>query len=103
MPKYCYKNVFDEKLLKAKAVFGLFPANTINDDIEVIIEGCHAELDSASQENSVKFLTLRQQLKKPRKCSKFRISRFYRAKRHRNSRLHRLFLCHYRFWNRAIS
>ncbi|WP_417557712.1 methionine synthase [Mesoflavibacter zeaxanthinifaciens] len=63
--KVLLQKVFDEKLLKAKAVFGLFPANSVNDDdIEVMVEDCHAELDSASQKNSVKFLTLRQQLKK---------------------------------------
>ena len=45
------QRVFKEKLLKAKAVFGLFSANTINsDDIEV--------------DNQFRFLTLRQQLKK---------------------------------------
>jgi len=47
------KAIFDKKLLKAKAVFGLFPANTINhDDISV------------SSEKVMKFLSLRQQLKK---------------------------------------
>ncbi len=46
--------IIEEKLLKAKAVFGLFPANAIDDDIEVI---------SNNGEKS-KFLTLRQQLKK---------------------------------------
>ncbi|MDT7832450.1 methionine synthase [Flavobacteriaceae bacterium S356] len=45
--------VFDKKLLKAKAVFGLFPANTIDDDIEVIHD-----------DTKYRFLTLRQQLKK---------------------------------------
>ena len=40
------KRIFDEKLLKAKAVFGLFLANSVNDDdIEVTITDCHAELD----------------------------------------------------------
>jgi len=67
------KRIFDEDLLKAKAIFGLFPANTINhDDIEVTFESHHAELDSAShntnldntQSGSLKFLTLRQQSKK---------------------------------------
>ncbi|MFT5848031.1 MAG: 5-methyltetrahydrofolate--homocysteine methyltransferase [Psychroserpens sp.] len=65
--------VFDEKLLKAKAVFGLFPANTVNDDdIEVSIKDCHTELDSVFQNKgldstrpeSLTFLTLRQQLSK---------------------------------------
>ena len=67
------KRVFDEKLLRAKGIFGLFPANTVNDDdIEVTVVDCHAELDSASHNKSLdcarpdklKFLTLRQQLKK---------------------------------------
>ena len=50
------QKVIDEKLLKAKAVFGLFPANTVNeDDIEV-----HNE----NGETQATFVTLRQQLKK---------------------------------------
>ncbi|WP_190811244.1 methionine synthase [Flagellimonas sp. S3867] len=49
------KKILDEKQLKAKAVFGLFPANSENqDDIEVI---------SNEGEKSI-FRTLRQQLKK---------------------------------------
>ncbi|APY01108.1 methionine synthase [Lacinutrix venerupis] len=61
------KRIFDEKLLKAKAIFGLFPANTINDDdIEVSLKECHTELVSVSHnhEDQLTFLTLRQQLKK---------------------------------------
>ncbi|WP_289043175.1 methionine synthase [uncultured Olleya sp.] len=61
------KRIFDEKLLRAKAIFGLFPANTINDDdIEVALKGRHAELVSVSHnhEDQLTFLTLRQQLKK---------------------------------------
>jgi len=59
------KRIFDEDLLKAKAIFGLFLANTINhDDIEVTVENCHTELVEVSQKNTVKFLTLRQQSKK---------------------------------------
>jgi len=49
------KRIFDEKLLKAKAIFGLFKANTINDDIEIKDETGNV-LDT--------FLTLRQQSKK---------------------------------------
>lgn len=46
--------IFEKKLLKAKAVFGLFPANTIDhDDIKVRHNG-----------EEFTFLTLRQQLKK---------------------------------------
>ena len=50
------KRVFDEKLLSAKAIFGLFAANTINhDDIEVSDDAGNT-LDT--------FLSLRQQSKK---------------------------------------
>ena len=50
--------ILDKKLLKAKAVFGIFPANSVDyDDIEVYSDDNRAEID-------VKFLTLRQQLKK---------------------------------------
>ena len=88
------QKVFKENLLKAKAIFGLFPANTVNeDDIEVVAEEClhercqevshkdpdsiqpdisnaslsthHAKHDLASQESTKhQFITLRQQLKK---------------------------------------
>ena len=49
------KKVLSEQLLKGKAVFGLFPANQINeDDIEV----------SSKESEKIIFRTLRQQLKK---------------------------------------
>ena len=57
--------IIDEKLLTAKAVFGLFPANTVNDDdIEVLLSP-----RAQSRGNDLKgkihtFRTLRQQLKK---------------------------------------
>lgn len=86
--KVLLQKVFDEKLLKAKAVFGLFPANTVSDDdIEVIIEDCHAELDSASkkdfdcaQSDTAKFLTLRQQLKKREGVPNFALADFIAPK-----------------------
>ncbi len=74
------KRIFDEKLLKGKAIFGLFEANTVNDDdIEISIIDCHSELIEESQKSldststslsnraqldTTKFLTLRQQSKK---------------------------------------
>ena len=55
------KQVIDEKLLKAKAIFGLFPANTINDDdIEVTLENINVE----RSRRAFNFLSLRQQSKK---------------------------------------
>jgi 5-methyltetrahydrofolate--homocysteine methyltransferase len=49
--------VVDEKLLKAKAIFGIFSANAVEDDIEVYA-------DENKTKVKAKFLTLRQQLKK---------------------------------------
>ncbi|PKP09063.1 MAG: methionine synthase, partial [Bacteroidetes bacterium HGW-Bacteroidetes-3] len=56
--KKLLQKVVDEKLLTAKAVFGIFPANAVNDDdIEVYANENKTEVKA-------KFLTLRQQLKK---------------------------------------
>ena len=53
--------IFDEKLLKAKGIFGLFEANTVNDDdIQITLPEGHAERSRSTYE----FLTLRQQSKK---------------------------------------
>ncbi|WP_348743854.1 methionine synthase [Tenacibaculum sp. 190524A05c] len=51
--KVLLNQVIEEKLLKAKAVFGLFKANSVEDDIIVNADG-----------KEFTFLTLRQQLKK---------------------------------------
>ncbi|WP_420398769.1 methionine synthase [Flagellimonas sp.] len=51
--------ILDEKLLKAKAIFGLFPANQINeDDIALAVQ------NRESKSTQYVFRTLRQQLKK---------------------------------------
>ena len=50
------QRIFSEKLLGAKAIFGLFPANTINDD--------DIEIYDKNRNIQHTFLTLRQQLKK---------------------------------------
>tara|TARA_B100000809_G_scaffold84282_1_gene82702 strand:- start:630 stop:1355 length:726 start_codon:yes stop_codon:yes gene_type:complete len=50
------KKILKDKSLTAKAVFGLFPANSVGDDIEVY--------NSDKTEVIARFLTLRQQLKK---------------------------------------
>ena len=56
--KMLLAQILNEKLLTAKAVFGIFPANTVNDDdIEL-----YADLER--NEVNVKFVTLRQQTKK---------------------------------------
>jgi 5-methyltetrahydrofolate--homocysteine methyltransferase len=83
--KVLLKEVIDKKLLKAKAVFGLFEANSVEDDIEVTLNESHAELVSAShpvnkqKKDSIrkfKFLTLRQQLKKKQGVPNIALSDF---------------------------
>ena len=76
------QKVFSEKLLKAKAVFGLFPANTVgDDDIEVTkILGEGAEVATAQNEAAYQFLTLRQQLKKREGVPSFALADFIAPK-----------------------
>lgn len=65
------KRIFDERLLKARAVFGLFPANTVNDDdIEVAHGG----------KEKIYFRTLRQQLKKHQGKPNFALADFVAPK-----------------------
>ncbi|PKD15805.1 methionine synthase [Salegentibacter salinarum] len=72
--KVLLKRILDEKLLKAKAVYGLFPANTVNDDdIEVAYE-------EDSEEKTILFRTLRQQLKKHGGKPNFALSDFIAPK-----------------------
>lgn len=74
--KILLKRILDEKLLKAKAVFGLFPANTVNeDDIEVKLASTSEE-----KEKTFKFLTLRQQLQKRDELPNFALSDFIAPK-----------------------
>ena len=69
--KTLLRQILDEKLLKAKAVFGLFEANTIyDDDIEVI----------SNTGDKFTFLTLRQQLKKREGAANFALADFIAPK-----------------------
>ena len=66
------QRIFSEKLLSARAIFGLFPANTINeDDIEIYDENGNT-LQT--------FLTLRQQLKKRAEVPNIALSDFIAPK-----------------------
>jgi len=72
--KVLLNRIFDEKLLTAKAVFGLFPANTVNsDDIEI-------QYSELSEEKTAVFRTLRQQLKKHEGKPNFALSDFVAPK-----------------------
>ena len=66
------KKILNEKSLKAKAIYGLFPANSVGDDIEVFNEDKSKTL--------AKFLTLRQQLKKKEGNPNFALSDFIAPK-----------------------
>ena len=68
------KRILNEKLLKAKAVYGLFPANTVNDDdIEIVYS-------EDSEEKTMVFRTLRQQLDKHKGKPNFALSDFVAPK-----------------------
>ncbi|MAU63781.1 MAG: methionine synthase [Flavobacteriaceae bacterium] len=67
------KKILKNKSLKAKAIFGLFPANTVGDDIEVY------ESDKREKVKAI-FLTLRQQLKKREGEPNFSIADFIAPK-----------------------
>ena len=67
------KKILKEKSLKAKAIFGLFPANSVGDDIEVY--------DKEKTKTLAKFLTLRQQLKKKEGEPNIALSDFIAPKR----------------------
>ena len=68
------KRILEEKLLKAKAVYGLFPANTVNDDdIEI-------KYEEDSEEKMMLFRTLRQQLDKHKGKPNFALSDFVAPK-----------------------
>ncbi|MCK0156040.1 methionine synthase [Cellulophaga sp. F20128] len=74
--KTMLNKIIDEKLLTAKAVFGLFPANTINDDdIEV-----SAPSEAEGESKTYTFRTLRQQLKKYAGKPNFALSDFIAPK-----------------------
>ncbi len=64
------RKVFNEKLLKAKAVYGLFEANTVHDD----------DIEVSSENSKYTFRTLRQQLKKHAGKPNFALSDFIAPK-----------------------
>ena len=81
------QRIFDEQLLKAKAIFGLFPANTVNDDdIEINLESLSSsDLSAQNQSRGLKnkttrFLTLRQQLEKRDGVPNFALADFIAPK-----------------------
>ena len=80
--KVLLQKVLTEKLLKAKAVFGLYEANTVNDDdIEVVLDNANVSLSAVEyQVKTYQFLTLRQQLKKHEGKPNFALADFVAPK-----------------------
>ena len=77
------KRIFDEKLLGAKAIFGLFPANSVNDDdIEIDLSVISNEERNLiiNKTSKINFLTLRQQLKKREGVPNFALADFIAPK-----------------------
>ncbi|MEP6262545.1 MAG: methionine synthase [Gillisia sp.] len=72
--KALLKKVIGERLLKAKAVYGIFPANTLqDDDIEL-------QYRDGAEEKTMVFRTLRQQLKKYQGKPNFALADFIAPK-----------------------
>ena len=67
------KEILDNRLLTARAVYGLFPANSVGDDIEVY-------KDESRSEVLATFHTLRQQLEKPEGDANYALADFIAPK-----------------------
>jgi len=67
--KQLLKEIIDHKLLKAKGVYGLFPANSQGDDISIYADETRSEAISI-------FHTLRQQIEKPQDDSNYALADF---------------------------
>lgn len=67
------KEIIEKKLLTAKAVYGIFPANSVEDDIEVY-------KDESRSEVLTTFHTLRQQLEKPQGDANYALADFIAPK-----------------------
>ncbi len=67
------KDVLDRRLLTAKAVYGLFPANSVDDDIEVY-------KDESRSDVLATFHTLRQQFEKPKGDANYALADFIASK-----------------------
>lgn len=85
--KVLLQKVLDKKLLKAKAIFGLFEANVTNDDdIEITTRVDNVSLSAVEDQNNkaknetYTFLSLRQQLKKREGKPSFSLADFIAPK-----------------------
>jgi 5-methyltetrahydrofolate--homocysteine methyltransferase len=67
------QTVSEQQLLQAKAVFGLFPANSVADDIEIYTDENRTKTQAA-------FVTLRQQLKKKEGIPSYALADFVAPK-----------------------
>ncbi|WP_291962402.1 methionine synthase [Maribacter sp.] len=77
--------IISEKKLKAKGVFGLFPANSINDDDILVdtsssLEGNTGSLSGAKTDGNYTFRTLRQQLERREGVADYALADFIAPK-----------------------
>ncbi|MEO9662665.1 MAG: vitamin B12 dependent-methionine synthase activation domain-containing protein, partial [Maribacter dokdonensis] len=77
--------IISEKKLKAKGVFGLFPANSINDDDILVntsssLEGNTGSLSGAETDGNYTFRTLRQQLERREGVADYALADFIAPK-----------------------
>jgi len=77
--------IISEKKLKAKGIFGLFPANSINDD-DILVDASTVEVDKIGSKSGVKvknnytFRTLRQQLERREGVADYALADFIAPK-----------------------
>ncbi|GMN10581.1 hypothetical protein MTsPCn9_24440 [Croceitalea sp. MTPC9] len=74
------KEVLADKTLKGKAIFGLFPANSVNDDIEVDWLSFHSSGVQDKENQKGIFRTLRQQLQRREGVPDYALSDFIAPK-----------------------
>ncbi len=74
------KVILKEKKLTAKGVYGIFPANTINDDDISVIPSVSSRAQSRDEGQPITFLTLRQQAQKTKGAPNIALADFIAPK-----------------------
>ncbi|WP_454061785.1 methionine synthase [Candidatus Nitrospira salsa] len=67
------QEIIDKQLLKAKGIYGFFPANSMEDDIQVFVDESRTKVQTT-------FYTLRQQLEKPKGDENYALADFIAPK-----------------------
>jgi len=67
------QEIIDKQLLKAKGIYGFFPANSMEDDIQIFVDESRTKVQTT-------FYTLRQQLEKPKGDENYALADFIAPK-----------------------